>query len=86
MDVFGREERFDMQGFNSTKHPEKNYGYKVPTKYEKAYHKGIQEGFGFNIMDSLERIFKAKGNDKAHPDLYQKIVKFRDILNEKDII
>ena len=86
MDVFGREERFDMQGFNSTKHPEKNYGYKVPTKYEKAYHKGIQEGFGFNIMDSLERVFKAKGYDKTHPELYNRIIKFRDILNEKDIV
>ena len=37
-------------------------------------------------MDSLERVFKAKGYDKTHPELYNRIIKFRDILNEKDII
>ena len=85
MDVFGREERFDMQGLNTTVHPEKNYAYKVPENYQKAYHKAIQEGFGFNIMDSLEKIFVSKGYDKKHPDLYAKIVKYKNILKEKDV-
>ena len=35
-------------------------------------------------MDSLEKIFKAKGFDKSHNELYSKIVKFRDILTEKE--
>ena len=82
MDVFGREERFDMQGFNSIKHPEKNYGYKVPVDYENAYHKSLKEGFGFNIMDSFEKVFKAKGYDKSHPELYKRIEKYNSILSD----
>ncbi len=80
MDVFGREERFNMHGQNTTVHPEKNFAYKIPENYKEAYHKAIQEGYGFNIMDSLEKVFKAKGLDKTEPKLYKKIVKFRDIL------
>lgn len=85
MDVFGREERFDMQGFNTTIHPEKNYAYKVPENYQKAYHSALQEGFGFNIMDSLSKVFKAKGYDKTHSALYQKIEKYREILISPEI-
>jgi len=84
MDVFGREERFDMQGDNCRVHPERNYAYKIPENYKDAYHKAVQEGFGFNIMDSLEKVFKAKGLDKSKPELYSKIVKYRNILYEKD--
>ena len=81
MDVFGRKERFDMQGFNTTIHPEKNYAYKVPENFDKAYHSALEEGFGFNVADSLEKVFKAKGYDKTHPKLYEKIVKYRKILD-----
>ena len=84
MNVFGREERFDMQGFNTTRHPEKNYAYKVPSNYKEAYHKSLQEGYGFNVMDGMEKVFKAKGYEKSNPELYEKIVKFRDILQEKE--
>jgi len=81
-DVFARQERFNMHHENLTVHPERNFALKIPFDYEKAYHKGIQEGFGFNIMDSFEKIFKTKGLDKTQPELYAEIVKFRDILNE----
>lgn len=83
MDVFGREERFDMQNFNAIKHPEKNYAYKVPENYQKAYHSALEEGFGFNIMDSLQKVFVAKGYDKSKPELYEKIKNYRDILSGK---
>ncbi len=82
MDVFGREERFDKQTFNTILQPEENYAYKIPQNFKQAYHKAVEEGFGFNIMDSLEKIFTLKGYDKSHSDLYRKIVKFRDILLE----
>ena len=84
MDVFGREERFNMHQLNTTVHPEKNFAYKIPVNYKEAYHKAVQEGYGFNIMDSLEKVFKAKGLDKTKPKLYKEIVKFRDILYEND--
>lgn len=83
MDVFGRKERFDLQGFNSVIHPEKNYAYKVPENYKKAYHSALEEGFGFNIMDSFQKIFEAKGYDKTNPDLYEKIVKYNEVLSGK---
>lgn len=82
MDVFGREERFNMHGENRIVHPWKNFAYKIPANYQEAYHRAIQEGYGFNIMDSLEKVFAAKGLDKTQPELYSEIVKFRNILNE----
>lgn len=78
MDVFGREENFNEHARTY----EKNFRYKVPENYQEAYHKSLQEGFGFNIMDSLEKVFKAKGLDSSHPELYSKIVKFKNILTE----
>lgn len=86
MDVFGREERFDMQGFNTTVHPEKNYAYKIPHNYQKAYQDAIKEGFGFNIMDGFERLFRLMGLNQTRTDLYEKIVKYRDILLEPEKI
>jgi len=84
MDVFGREERFDMQNLNTVEHPEKNYAYKIPQDYKAAYQEGIKDGFGFNPMDALERLFVKNGFDKSHPELYAKIVKYRDILLEEN--
>ena len=80
MDVFGRGDRFDMQDFNNPM----AYSHKIPADYEKAYIKAVQEGYGFNPMDSLEKIFKAKGLDITQPALYKKILKYRDILIEEN--
>jgi len=82
IDTFGWDKRFNMQGENLTVHPEKNFAYKVPTDYKKAYHKGLQEGFAFNPMDALAKVFRAKGLDKLHTNLYEKIQKFNKILQE----
>lgn len=79
LDVFGRKERFNSQeNAKST-----DYRYKISQNFEADYHKSLQEGYGFNIMDSFEKIFKAKGYDQKHQELYKSIVKFRDILYEK---
>ena len=80
MDVFGRKERFDMQHFNNPM----AYSHKIPIDYEKAYINSLKEGFGFNPMDSLAKIFLCRGLDKTKPDLYNKIIKYRDILVEDD--
>ena len=37
-------------------------------------------------MDGMEKVFKAKGYEKSNPELYEKIVKFRDILQEKELV
>lgn len=89
MDVLGREERFDMQNLNCVNDPSRNlsahrnYAYKIPADYKSAYHSAVEEGYGFNIMDSLEKIFKVKKLNESHPELFAKIVKFKDILFEK---
>ncbi len=89
MDVFGREDRFDMQNLNLVNDPSRNlsahrnYARKIPADYKTAYHNAVEEGFGFNIMDSLAKVFKVKDLDKTHPDLFSKIIKYRDILMEK---
>ncbi|MBQ8669415.1 hypothetical protein IJ472_06520 [bacterium] len=89
MDVLGREERFDMQNLNCVNDParnlsaHRNYAYKIPADYKAAYHAAVEEGYGFNIMDSLAKIFKVKNLDETHPELFTKIVNFRDILLEK---
>ncbi len=89
MDVFGREERFDMQNLNCVNDSarnlsaHRNYAYKIPADYKIAYHSAVEEGFGFNIMDSLAKVFKVKNLDQTHSELYGKILRFRDILYEK---
>ena len=79
MDVFGRAERY-----NEHKNSATNFRRRVPYNYKKAYQDALNEGYGFNIMDALEKVFKSKGFDRTYPVLYSKIVKFRDILAEKE--
>lgn len=80
MDVFGKEEKYNEHD----PHSATNFRRRVTPDYKKVYQDALHEGFGFNIMDALERVFRAKGYDKSNPDLYAKIIKFRDILIEKE--
>lgn len=84
MDVFGREERFNQHSCESGGSTVENFRYKIPSDYKKAFQNSLNEGYGYNIMDSLAKIFKAKGLDKTNSDLYEKIVKFKNILEQKE--
>ncbi len=77
MDAFGRQERFNCHSNRNVKF---DYRYKISQNFEDEYINSIKEGFAFSPMDSLERIFKLKGYDKTHSELYKKITKYRDIL------
>lgn len=79
MDVMGREERFNKHSQNG---PD-NFGYKIKSSFESDYHSALQEGHGLNIMDAMGKAFTAKGLHEKQPELYEKIIKFRDILYEK---
>lgn len=57
-----------------------DYRLKIPNEYQKEYLRGLEKGDGFNIMDSLEKAFVAKGLDKEEKELYKKIVKYKKIL------
>ena len=80
MDALGKEERYNEHKPNSNT----NFRRRVSSDYKTIYQNSLHEGFGFNIMDALEKVFKAKGYDKSNPNLYAKIIKFRDILIEKE--
>ena len=81
IDVFGEERRFDSQIQNT---PE-NYRLKLPENFERHYFNAVESGHGFNPMDALAKVFKQKGLDLSHQDLYARIIKYRDILLEKTI-
>lgn len=85
MDVFGSSERFNDHTCGTANRSPNVFRNKVPVDYMNAYLNSLKEGFGFNIMDSLEKVFKARGLDTSNSELYQKIVKYRDILADKEV-
>ena len=79
MDIFGRSEQFDSQ----IKNGRLNYCQRIASDYERALHSAIQDGSGLNIMDALAKSFRAKGLDASNKKLYEKLLKFAEILYEK---
>ena len=82
MDVFGKKEVFDSHDKASTT----KYSYKIGENYLDDYMKSIKEGFGFNPMDALEKMFIKNELDKKQNKLFEKIVKFKNILLEPEKI
>lgn len=82
MDVMGKKERFNKIVNNTSE----NFRYKLSDNYEADYHAKLQEGHGFNLMDAMEKAFKAKGLDEKHPALYKTIKKYSGILAEKGVL
>ena len=76
MDVFGRSERFNEQIGRTRAH----FSCKIPSNFEDSYIKAIKDGFGFNPMDALEKLFKLDSREKRYPELLAKIKKFKEIL------
>ena len=79
IDVFGESRRFDSQYHNTGD----NYRQKIPSNYKQHYFKSLEEGFAFNPMDALARVFKLRGWNELEPELYKKLIKFSKILAEK---
>lgn len=75
-------EFFGMRGkFNShDNNGAENFRLKMPANPEQAYYDAVKEGRAFNLMDGLEKAFVAKGFDKKYPDLFTKIVEFKEKL------
>lgn len=57
-----------------------DYRLKINSNYQDDFFKSLEKGKGFNIMDSLEKAFVAEGLDKTEKALYDKIVRFKKIL------
>lgn len=79
-DVLGSEQVFDNHKASAI-----NYRIKIPENFEELYHTAIQDGYGLNPMDALQKAFVAKGYDKKHPELYKKIVEFNEILSRQGV-
>lgn len=57
---------------------------KIPANPEQAYFDAVKEGKAYNLMDGLEQVFRAKGFDQQHPELFAKIVEYKDKLYGKN--
>ena len=60
------------------------YRLKVPHNYQDSYFKSLEKGEGFNIMDSIQKIFEVEGLDKTDKKLYRKICKYNRILRKTE--
>lgn len=75
-EFFGMLRKFNSHGDNGAE----NFRLKMPANPEQAYYDAVKEGRAFNLMDGLEKVFKAKGFDEKHPELFAKIVEFKEKL------
>lgn len=69
--------------YQQNRNVSEDYRIKIPHTYQEDYFKSLEKGEGFNIMDTLEKLFKAKGLDQKEKGLYKKIVKYKNILEGK---
>ena len=74
-DVIGNNKRLDSESAN----PE-NYRFRIDSDYERQYHTSLQNGYGFNLAESLAIVMKSQKLDKTHPQLYAQIKNFSKIL------
>ena len=72
------------KSFGANQNFSDNYKIKIPENFEEFYHNALQSGEGFNPMDALEKQFVAQGLDKKEKTLFEKIVKYRKILEQKE--
>ena len=70
--------------FDKLPKPADNYTVKIPSNYEDLYINALNRGEAFNPMDALEKQFIAQGLDKTDKKLFDKIKKYRKILENKD--
>ena len=75
-EFFGMFGKFNAHNDNGAE----NFRLKMPTNPEQAYYDAVKEGRAFNLMDGLEKVFKAKGFDEKYPELFEKIVEFKEKL------
>ena len=60
------------------------YRLRIKTNYQDDFFKALEKNEGFNVMDALEKSFVAEGLNEKDPELFEKIVKYRKILQGKE--
>ena len=78
IDVFGFDNKLDTNSVN----PE-DYTFRLSKDYENQYHSALQNGEGFNLMESLALVMKTRNLDKTQSDLYKKVLYYADYLRQK---
>lgn len=69
-DVLGRRDKVDTHWANS---PSEEYRCRLEPEYESNWQKGVQSGYGMNLMSVYKEAMEIKGLDKTMPDLYQDV-------------
>lgn len=82
--VFFTEALNIIERYKDNPNTEENYRVKISNDYKENYFKSLEKGEGFNIMDSLEKIFVKEGLDKKERKLYKKIQKYNKILQSPE--
>lgn len=77
VDVLGS--RVDMDSQNTFVW---NYRFRVDENYERQYHNALQQGFGFNLPETLKMVMKSKQLDKKHPEIYEKLSEYSKYLRK----
>ena len=80
-DFLGKEERFNHANTDNSK----SFRQKLSPNYEEDYHKALQKGDGFNLMESLAIAMKTQGLHETEPKLYEEVMKQSAILREQGV-
>lgn len=78
VDALGSDVDVDDQTINPD-----NYRFRVNKDYERQYHTALQNGRGFNAMEALSYVMRARGLDKTNKKLYDKVHGYGEFLREK---
>jgi len=81
-DFLGKEKVFN---YENTDNPN-SFRHKLSPKYEEEYHKALQNGDGFNLMESLAIAMKHQGLEKTDKTLYEEVLKQSKILRESGAV
>jgi len=77
VDVLGSREDMDCQNAYTG-----NYRFRIDENFERQYHNALQQGFGFNLPESLRMVMKSKNLDKNNPDIYSKLTEYASFLRK----
>jgi hypothetical protein len=80
-DFFGKERVFNYENARPAKR--ESFRPKLSPNFEEEYHKALQNGDGFNLMESLGIAMKMQGLDTTEKSLYEEVIKQSKILREK---
>lgn len=78
-DFFGVEEKFNFENGNNVK----SFRHRLSPDFEKDYHRALQNGDGFNIMEAYGIAMKKLGIDKTDPKLFEEVSEQGALLRKK---